>query len=487
MTLKLNILWILPVLIFISCMQVVSAYDIPVNMTKGTLDVSFPSSQRFAFNESPTVMEFDVTIKNPSSNEMKLYFAERSENIWVVISDLGNVSPHSSINRSFRITFEYAGVTTQTGEYAIISDKLTTKTFKISEVWSDYEEKTRSLLFIMGFVVAPVIGLLMIFIHFAIGRESARRIETARKFGRGGIFNWSECSSIYEKLIFLLSSTLVLVIAVVIVFLLMTYLLLASHPAVEPTLLLQISIISFVAAFFIPIILALLVWYGDVKEREPIRYIAAMFAWGIFAALIAFIINPIVISLFNISTQNVPLVLIVVFGSIIISPVTEEFLKAIGVYVMSYHRQMDNTLDGLAYGFAAGVGFAAVENWFYFISKMDPLAIGIDAWLLSILYRSFFNTIAHGCFTAFVGAFLGMIKARPKVAGYHYLGFLPGLFVAIILHMIFNLSAFFDIVAIKTFRTVILFFNPLLVITVGVGFILLYRFGMMESSKTPIS
>jgi RsiW-degrading membrane proteinase PrsW (M82 family) len=177
---------------------------------------------------------------------------------------------------------------------------------------------------------------------------------------------------------------------------------------------------------------------------------------------------------------------LVVFGSVIVSPIVEEALKGIGVYIMSCHREMNNTLDGLLYGFAVGVGFAAVENWFYFISKMDPLAIGIDAWLLSILYRSFFNTIAHGCFTAFIGAMIGMMKGRSRVAGYSYLGLLPGLFIAIILHMIFNISAFLDVVAVSTFRMVILFFNPLLVITVGIGFAIIYYFGVLESKKTPI-
>ncbi|MEM2974234.1 MAG: PrsW family intramembrane metalloprotease, partial [Candidatus Micrarchaeia archaeon] len=188
----------------------------------------------------------------------------------------------------------------------------------------------------------------------------------------------------------------------------------------------------------------------------------------------------------NISIENVPLVLIIVFGSMIISPVSEEVLKAIGVYIMGCHRQTENMLDGLLYGFAVGVGFAAVENWFYFVSKMNPLSIGVEAWLLSILYRSIFNTIAHGCFTAFIGAFIGIIKARPRMEGYHYLGLLPGLFVAIILHMIFNLSAFLDIVAVETFKTAVLFFNPLLVVTVGIGFVILYYFGLVESRKTPM-
>ena len=470
--------------ILIFCISGIYAYEIPINFTKGNLDATISSQLNLAFNESPSMIPIDVRINNPSSDELQIYFAERTDSTWKILSDLGNVSPGTSLNRSFNIRFEYSGATTQTGDFAIISDKLTVKTFKITENWSAYEQKTSSVLFFVGFVVAPIIGLVLVFILYLISRESSRRIEARKEYGEK-IIGWSECNS-FEKVVFILSKPLVWLVFGVIVFSLMSYLVLVAHPGIEPMTILQISIVSLVAGIFIPIILVLLVWYGDIYEREPISYIGAMFIWGVIAALLAFFINPVIISLFNISPDNVPLVLLVVFGSVIVSPIVEEALKGIGVYIMSCHREMNNTLDGLLYGFAVGVGFAAVENWFYFISKMDPLAIGIDAWLLSILYRSFFNTIAHGCFTAFIGAMIGMMKGRSRVAGYSYLGLLPGLFIAIILHMIFNISAFLDVVAVSTFRMVILFFNPLLVITVGIGFAIIYYFGVLESKKTPI-
>ena len=461
------------------------AYEIPVNFTNTILDASIFPTTLSSFNESPVELTFNLTVNNPDQKEMQLYFAERFDDTWRVISDLGNVSPESSMNMSFRTRFEYNGVTTYSREYAIISDTMAVKKFTLNENWGPYEGKTKEILSIIGFVVAPIICMVLIFVLYLFRQESIRRQETARAMGRDTP-TLSECVNLSERIVWVLSNPAMWVLSFMIAFTLMGYLVFTGHPELDLSAILQLSLISAVAAFFIPLLLMVLVWYADIQEREPLKYVVAMFTWGIFAALIAFFVNPLLIAAFNISLSNVPLVLIVVFGSVIISPISEELAKALGVYVMAGHREMDNTLDGLLYGFAVGVGFAAVENWFYFISKMDPLAIGIDAWILAVVYRSFFNTIAHGCFTAFVGAMIGMIKARPRMAGYSYLGFIPGLFVAIILHMIFNLSAFLDIVAVKTFRAVILFFNPLLVVTVGVGFIIIYYFGIRESQHSPL-
>jgi len=462
------------------------AYEIPVNFTTTTLNASISPTNLSSFNESPVELTFNLNVYNRNQTEMRLYFAERFDDTWKVISDLGNVSPKSSMNTSFRIRFEYNGVTTYSKEYAIISDTMAAKRFTLNESWGPYEGKTKDILSIMGFIVVPIISIVLIFVLYLFRQGSIKRQETARSRGKD-IPTLSECVNLSERIVWVLSNPAMWILSFMLAFALMGYLVFTGHPELDLSAIMQLSLISAVAAFFIPLLLMVLVWYADIQEREPLKYVVAMFTWGVFAALIAFFVNPILIAAFNISLSNVPLVLIVVFGSVIISPISEEILKALGVYAMAGHREMDNTLDGLLYGFAIGVGFAAVENWFYFISKMDPFAIGIDAWILAVVYRSFFNTIAHGCFTAFVGAMMGMIKARPRMAGYSYLGFIPGLFIAIILHMIFNLSAFLDIVSVKTFKAAILFFNPLLVVTIGVGFIIIYYFGIRESMHVPLS
>ena len=87
-----------------------------------------------------------------------------------------------------------------------------------------------------------------------------------------------------------------------------------------------------------------------------------------------------------------------------------------GVLTLSGHHDYNDTLTGLLLGFSCGVGFAFIENWFYFSAKVNPFDIGFLAWGQLIIYRSFFNTLAHGCFTAATGTLIGFLKSAPKYA-----------------------------------------------------------------------
>ena len=166
------------------------------------------------------------------------------------------------------------------------------------------------------------------------------------------------------------------------------------------------------------------------------------------------------------------------FVGILLSPIVEEIVKSMGVVLFSMHHQFDDMLDGLLYGFCVGCGFAFVENLFYFTTKYSVFEIGFELWIFLILYRSFFNTLAHGFLTGFLGAFLGFFKNRIEN---YLLSYFPALFLVIILHMIFNFTAIYDAIAIETYRFTTFIFSPILVFVLGIGFILIYILGIKET------
>ena len=127
-----------------------------------------------------------------------------------------------------------------------------------------------------------------------------------------------------------------------------------------------------------------------------------------------------------------------------------------------------------------GTGFALIENWFYFATQATPAEIGFTSWLGLLVYRSFFNTLAHGCFTAAIGATIGHFKADPKVARYAKIAFLPGLFIAIVLHAAFNIFAILDTVIVLAYEIPIFIFNPLLVATLALAFVVMFIIAMFE-------
>ena len=55
----------------------------------------------------------------------------------------------------------------------------------------------------------------------------------------------------------------------------------------------------------------------------------------------------------------------IVVGAVIIAPFVEEFLKALGMMRAGVKEEVDEVEDGLVYGAACGLGFAATENLMY--------------------------------------------------------------------------------------------------------------------------
>lgn len=162
---------------------------------------------------------------------------------------------------------------------------------------------------------------------------------------------------------------------------------------------------AFIPAFFFSWFL----YWLDRYEKEPRWLLLLTFFWGGFIAIIGTLI---VASIFEIGFSLVlqDAVLEDIAGGSITAPLVEEFMKGLAVLVvfLIFRKEFDSILDGIIYGGIAGLGFAATENVFYFLSQYDAegwagmftnfaLRVGIFAW-------------GHPFYTAFIG--LGFAVAR---------------------------------------------------------------------------
>jgi len=156
--------------------------------------------------------------------------------------------------------------------------------------------------------------------------------------------------------------------------------------------------------------------------------------------------------------------------AIFLAPVVEETAKGLGVLIISGHHELDNTFDGILFGFAIGMGFAAVENWLYFAANANPIAVGgLTAWTYTILYRSVLCSLAHGCFTATTGAFVGFFRSHSRLRDFAWAGFLIGLPLAAALHSLFNFTAILD----SVISMPVPIFDPLLTLVVTTIYIII--------------
>lgn len=140
------------------------------------------------------------------------------------------------------------------------------------------------------------------------------------------------------------------------------------------------------------------VWWFDRYDREPVHLVVGVFCWGALAA-------P-VLAVFGSSALAGGLDFGPTVMAIWIGPTVEEVAKAFGVLlVVILSREFDNPTDGLVYGTAAGLGFAATENLVYTLAGVGHSAIGGTLLLVSV--RTALAAGIHALSSATFGGFLG--------------------------------------------------------------------------------
>jgi RsiW-degrading membrane proteinase PrsW (M82 family) len=165
-----------------------------------------------------------------------------------------------------------------------------------------------------------------------------------------------------------------------------------------------------------PAIYLFWMWKADYLEREPVYLVLIILGWGVFAGFLSLIGNGIFDS-------------IGLGAAWLSAPIVEESTKAIGVYLIAKSPEFNDSMDGIVYGFASGMGFAWAENFFYIV-------INYQGDLMFSLLRVFIFGLGHGIYTAFTGWWLGRAKERK---GFVTLGDLkPGLLMAMVAHGIYN-------------------------------------------------
>ena len=183
-----------------------------------------------------------------------------------------------------------------------------------------------------------------------------------------------------------------------------------------------------------------IIYWVDRYEKEPWWLLSATFFWGaVPSILFAFVFN----SLFS-----APLYLILgeelgdILSASLVAPVVEESIKGLailGIFIFWRH-EIDSPLDGIIYGAMVGLGFALVENVFYFVNVYQEG--GLEAWGITIFLRSIIFGLNHALFSAMTG--LGVAVARLTTNGLVKIGApLVGWTTAVFLHLIHNLSVSF--------------------------------------------
>ncbi len=174
-----------------------------------------------------------------------------------------------------------------------------------------------------------------------------------------------------------------------------------------------IGMLLILAVGILPMVIyALILWWFDRYEKEPLGLLIAAFLWGAVPAIIFSIITE--------SVLNIPIFYFVepiaadLVGATVVAPIAEEIFKgmALLLLLLFFRKEIDSPLDGIIYGGLVGFGFAAVENTLYLAIGFMEAGLGGLA-LLTIL-RTFLFGLNHALFTGLTGLGLALARTSPN-------------------------------------------------------------------------
>lgn len=178
-------------------------------------------------------------------------------------------------------------------------------------------------------------------------------------------------------------------------------------------------IVSILVAILIPLIFLHIIWTLEIYAMSQIETVLGAIVWGfVVFELARFIQNGLMRSA-GISFTHITL---------ISAPILEEVLKAALLIALAARMRLCYAVDGAAYGFAIGTGFAMAENLHYISGSDKALSIALTR-VLSV-------SLMHAYTIGIVGAVAGganymrgrVFRRRVALA----------LGVAIFLHAVFN-------------------------------------------------
>ncbi|RPJ12750.1 MAG: protease PrsW [Actinobacteria bacterium] len=170
----------------------------------------------------------------------------------------------------------------------------------------------------------------------------------------------------------------------------------------------------------LPLFLA--IYLLDLYEREPMSLVLGALVWGAVAATV----------LSGIANEGWGLVVARVGGPVfaaewtaaLTAPFVEETLKLSGVVLIYLiaRDEMDDVMDGFVYGAMVGLGFALVEDVFYFIAIFGGTPGGVLAGFYvrvvsSGLYGHVLYTGLSGMGVAYFVSRRGEVPVRPPARG----------------------------------------------------------------------
>jgi RsiW-degrading membrane proteinase PrsW (M82 family) len=163
---------------------------------------------------------------------------------------------------------------------------------------------------------------------------------------------------------------------------------------------------TFVAAVLVPVLYLVYLVEAQVYKAEPVRTLGLTVVAGALLGTASMLIASVFIP------SSTPLQLggatATVIGGTILLPIAQELVKPAPALLLRWRPQFRETIDGLVFGVAIGLGFAAASTIFDFsrIIAYEPLHTSARSWLFPLLSAAVLTPVMQASCTGLVTASL---------------------------------------------------------------------------------
>jgi hypothetical protein len=192
-----------------------------------------------------------------------------------------------------------------------------------------------------------------------------------------------------------------------------------------------------VAAFLVPVLYLMYLYEAQVYRDEPAIVLGFTIGGGIVLGIVVSVIVKVLFNPFQdignpLAGASVNVGTLLLLGLLL--PVIQEAVKPLPALLLPNRADFPETVDGLVFGVAAGLGFSLAESLVGFSSAMAalPAHVSPGSWIFDLTTLAVFQPLLQGSATGMVVAAIWRYR-RGRLAGRE----IGGIAMAVIAHVAF--------------------------------------------------
>jgi len=192
-----------------------------------------------------------------------------------------------------------------------------------------------------------------------------------------------------------------------------------------------------VAAFLVPVLYLIYLYEAQVYRDEPALVLGFTIGGGIIVGIIVTVLSRIIYDPLHYTANPFSNAGVSVGGLLIVGlllPVVQEVLKPLPALFLPNRADFPETVDGLVFGVAAGLGFSLAEALIGFSSVLTslPAHVAPGNWIYDLATLAIFSPLLQGSATGMIVATVWRFR-RGRLAGRE----IGGVLMAVIAHIAF--------------------------------------------------